>query len=182
MRKNFHRIMDHVFHWEAGYVDHPEDPGGATNMGITIHTMRALELDLDKDGDIDKDDVKLITRPIATEIYEDRYWHPVWGNRMPSGLDLVLMDASVNSGPRASIRWVQRAMQGVNPDGYLGPKTFGAIERHLEAGRMKELITASVSQRLISVKSFRKYPTFGRGWERRISSVRTLAMILEEEK
>lgn len=170
--------MDHVFHWEAGYVDHPEDPGGATNMGITIHTMRALALDLDNDGDIDKDDVRLVTREIATEIYEDRYWHPVWGNRMPSGLDAVLMDASVNSGPRASIRWVQRAMAGVNPDGYLGPQTFGAITRYYENGQMDDLINASIDQRLRSVRGFRKYPTFGRGWERRIRSVRKLALEL----
>lgn len=166
MRKNFPSIMDHIFEWEGGYVDHPRDPGGATNMGITIHTMRALGLDLDRDGDIDKDDVRQVTRDIAMEIYEDRYWHPVWGNRMPSGVDMVLMDASVNSGPRASVRWVQRALD-VNPDGYLGPITFGAIQNKSPVWVVNE----SIKERLKSVRQFRNYDVFGRGWERRIASV-----------
>lgn len=169
MRKNFPVIMNHVFQWEGGYVDHPQDPGGATNMGITIHTMRALKLDLDNDGDIDKDDVKLVTKGIATEIYDDMYWTPVWGNRMPSGLDMVLMDAAVNSGPRASVRWLQKALKDTKADGYLGPNTWESIVS--KSNDIPGLVKEAIDERLKSVRQFRKYPVFGRGWENRIASV-----------
>lgn len=180
MKKNFKTIMDHVFQWEGGYVDHPRDPGGATNMGITIHTMKALKQDLDNDGDVDKDDVRLVTRPVAEAIYKSMYWKPVKADLLPSGLDLVLVDAAINSGPRASVRWLQRAL-GVSPDGALGPITLGAVqasesvyERPSSMGQFKsleQLIDKTIDERLKSVRSFRNYDVFGKGWENRIASV-----------
>ena len=164
--KNFDTIMDHVFESEGGYVDHPSDPGGPTNMGITIHTMKALQMDLDMDGDIDRDDVRLVTRPIAESIYKSMYWKPVKADLLPSGLDLVLVDAAINSGPRASVRWLQRAL-GVKADGALGPVTLGAVRA---SQSLSELIKDTIQERLNSVRSFRNYDVFGRGWENRIAS------------
>jgi len=94
---------------------------------------------------------------------------------MPSGLDAVLMDASVNSGPRASVRWVQRALR-VKADGYLGPKTWTAIQN----SDVETLIINSINERLKSVRGFRKYDVFGRGWENRIDSVEDLALELHD--
>ena len=170
-RRNFDTIMDHVFHWEGGYVDHPRDPGGATNMGITIHTLRALDMDLDMDGDIDKDDVKKVTRDVALSIYRLQYWDQVEGDRAPSGVDAVLMDGAVNSGPRASVRWVQRAM-GITADGLLGPVTRRAIS----LSNPPVLVERAIDERLKSVRQFRNYDVFGQGWENRIYSLKDLAM------
>lgn len=167
MKKNFKTIMDHVFEWEGGYVDHSRDPGGATNMGITIHTMQALSLDLDKDGDIDKADVRLVTRPIAEDIYKSMYWEVVKADLLPSGLDLVVVDAAINSGPRASVRWLQRAL-GVFADGIIGPKTIAAVQA---SQSLSKLIENTINERLKSVRNFRNYDAFGRGWENRIASV-----------
>lgn len=172
MRHNFPKIMDHVFDIEGGFVDHPEDPGGATNMGITIHTMRALEMDLDKDGDIDRDDVLLVTRPIAEEIYKDLYWDEVEADTMPNGVDAVLVDGAINSGPRASVRWLQRALK-VTPDGRLGPQTRGAVEASQD---LSGLVKATLNERRKSVRQFRKYHVFGRGWENRMNAVEQLAL------
>lgn len=174
LKKNFNKIMDHVFHWEGGYVDHPRDPGGATNMGITIHTMRQLALDLDNDGDIDRDDVRLVTKSLAKDIYKVNYWNAVDADSFPSGIDALLMDAAVNSGPRASVRWLQRAL-GVTADGVLGPQTRGAVRA---SQSLSDLIKKTVDERLKSVRKFKNYDTFGKGWENRIRSLRNLALEL----
>lgn len=174
MRRNLKTILEGlVFPVEGGYVDHPRDPGGATNMGITIHTMKALELDLDNDGDIDREDVKLVTKDIASDIYEKRYWVPVEGDKAPSGLDAVFLDAAINSGPRASIRWFQRAA-GLTPDGILGPITRRAISN----ANPRLSVLKTIEERLSSVRQFRDYDVFGRGWENRIEHVKTFALAL----
>jgi len=175
MEANFPAIMEHVFQVEGGYVNNPSDPGGATNMGITIHTLRNLEMDLDNDGDIDRDDVILVSKEVATDIYRVRYWEPVEGPEMPSGLDLVLMDGGVNSGPRTSVRWVQRAL-GVVADGILGPQTMGAIRN----ANKEKLIANSLNERRRSVRSFRNYDVFGKGWENRINAVEHRAQELRK--
>lgn len=177
MQNNFDRTMEHIFQWEGGFVDHPRDPGGATNMGITIHTMRDLELDLDNDGDIDRNDVMLVTKELAKDIYKLRYWNAVDADWFPDGLDAVLMDAAVNSGPRASVRWLQRAL-GATPDGILGPNTRAAVRA---SQSLSEAINKVVDERLKSVRQFRNYDTFGRGWENRIRSLRTLALEMARE-
>lgn len=174
MKDSFDTVMNHIFLWEGGYVDHPRDPGGATNMGITIHTMRELALDLDNDGDIDKTDVMLVTKDLAKDIYKVRYWNAVDGDWFPRGLDLVLMDGGVNSGPRASIRWLQRALE-VDDDGLLGPQTRAAVRA---SQSLSELINNTLDERLKSVRQFRNYDTFGRGWENRIGSTRREALRL----
>ena len=173
MRHNLPKIMEHVFLWEGGYVDHKDDPGGATNMGITIHTMKALALDLDKDGDVDKTDVMLITKALATDIYKVRYWNAVDGDDMPNGIDGFLMDSGVNSGPRAGVRWLQRAA-GITPDGILGPQT----RRAADTDDPKGLVSACIEERLKSVRQFRNYNTFGVGWERRINSLEKMCLKL----
>lgn len=177
MRRNFQRILDEqIFPWEGGYVDHPRDPGGATNMGITIHTLKALDMDLDMDGDVDKDDVKNVTKEVASAIYKLQYWDEVEGDRAPSGVDAVLMDGAVNSGPRASVRWLQRAM-GITADGILGPVTRKAISN----SNPTVLVDRAIEERLKSVRSFRNYDVFGEGWENRIAHLKEYANALARE-
>jgi len=174
---NFRRVMEEqIFPWEGGYVDHPSDPGGATNMGITIHTMKALSLDLDKDGDVDKEDVRNVTKEVAMSIYKNRYWDAVEADHAPSGVDAVLMDGAVNSGPRASVRWVQRAL-GISDDGILGPIT----REKIHSANPTDLVKKSVDERLKSVRQFRNYDVFGKGWENRINHLRDFALGLSYE-
>ena len=155
--------MDHIFQWEGGYVDHPRDPGGATNMGITFNVLRQW-----RGKPITKQDVKNLTKAEALSIYKVNYWDKVWGDKMPSGLDLFMMDAGVNSGIFASIRWVQRALGNVSKDGILGPQTYGAIQNQVD---MPRFVEKCIEERLKSVRQFRNYDVFGRGWENRIASV-----------
>lgn len=118
---------------EGGFVDHPNDPGGATQYGVTIGTMRQLGLDLDKDGDIDVDDVKKLTVQDAIRIFKNRYYRKpgIW--RLPEPLQASVFDMQVNAGANA-IRILQRLLNEiegagtVTVDGVLGPATAGVAE------------------------------------------------------
>ena len=162
MKDNFETCLAHVLQSEGGYVDHPSDPGGATNMGITIATLRTW-----RGRSVTKADVKALTRTEAAAIYRKNYWDAVRGDDLPRGLDLVAFDAAVNSGPSRGARWLQEAL-GVNPDGVIGPKTIAAAkDAHKEA-----VIDRACSIRLNWLRTLPHWPTFGKGWSRRVDGVR----------
>lgn len=165
--ENFNKIMLHIFEVEGGYVDHPRDPGGATNMGITIGTLSRW-----RGRPVSKEEVKNLTKMEAKNIYFNYYWEEVDCDDWSSGLDLLMMDACVNSGPRASVRWLQRAL-GVETDGVLGPVTKGAVR---SSQSLLDLIRTCIDERRKSVRSFRDYDVFGRGWENRLNTLEHRAL------
>ncbi|MEM8788847.1 MAG: holin-associated N-acetylmuramidase [Pseudomonadota bacterium] len=114
---------------EGGYVNDPDDPGGATNFGVTIHTMRRLGLDLDSDGDIDAADVRRLTRAQAVEIFKRHYFAKPGIDRLPARLQASVFDMYVNAGAHA-VRILQRVLaefdEPVTVDGILGPRTAAA--------------------------------------------------------
>lgn len=102
MKSNFQKVMPYIFSEEGGYADNPADPGGATNMGITIATLSAW------DGhQVSPEDVKEMTPATATQIYQAQFWNKIDGDNLPSGLDDALFDFSVNSGPAGTARMLQ---------------------------------------------------------------------------
>ncbi len=112
---------------EGGFVDHPNDPGGATRHGVTLHTLRRLDLDLDGDGSIDADDVRRLTVEDAIAIFKDQYFRRPGLWRLPEPLHPSLFDMQVNAGANAG-RLLQRVLNdsGFGPvtvDGVIGPKT-----------------------------------------------------------
>ena len=114
---------------EGGYVNDPDDPGGATNFGVTIHTMRRLGLDLDRDGDIDNADVRGLTRAQAEEIFVRHYFHLPRIAMLPDPLQASVFDMYVNAGGNA-VKILQRLLrdmgQAVDVDGVIGPQTVAA--------------------------------------------------------
>lgn len=165
---NFALIMDQIFRHEGGYVDHPRDPGGATNMGITFATLRDY-----RGKDITKADVKSLTKTEAHEIYRKRYWEPVSGDELPSGVDLCVMDSAVNSGPSRGARWLQRAV-GAKADGKIGTMTLAACEGIEPA----TIVNRMCDDRMNFLKGLSTWGTFGRGWTRRVEEVRAMALEL----
>jgi len=116
---------------EGGYVDDPDDPGGATKHGVTVHTMRRLGLDLDHDGDVDRDDVRRMTRDRAAEIFLEHYYRRSSIDLLPEVLRASVFDMYVNAGAQA-VKLLQRLLRDmgwvVTVDGVLGPQTLRAAE------------------------------------------------------
>ncbi len=118
------RLLAH----EGGYVNNPDDPGGATNLGITIKTLRSWRAS----DAVTKEDVKALTVKEATSIYFIRYWMPLGLDSMThQSLAGALFDASVNSGPSQAVTTLQRAVNSLGGtlavDGKAGPNTMGAV-------------------------------------------------------
>ncbi|MFK7939041.1 MAG: holin-associated N-acetylmuramidase [Roseovarius sp.] len=116
---------------EGGYVNDPDDPGGATKFGVTIHTMRRLGMDLDRDGDVDTSDVRRLTRAQAEEIFVKHYFHKPRISLLPVELQASVFDMYVNAGANA-VKILQRLLRDmghvVSVDGVIGPITAGAAD------------------------------------------------------
>ncbi|MEQ9694001.1 holin-associated N-acetylmuramidase [Shimia sp. SDUM112013] len=126
------QIAREIIAREGGFVNDPDDPGGATNFGVTIHTMRRLGLDLDHDGDVDAADVARLTAAQAEEIFLDHYFHGPGLDRLPQMIQPSLFDMYVNAGAHA-VRILQRLLNDMGArvavDGVIGPRTVEASWR-----------------------------------------------------
>src|SRR6056297_1742850 len=105
-------IAEEIVAREGGFVNDPDDPGGATKHGVTIHTMRKLGLDLDGDGDVDVNDVHLIDEDLATEIFLKHYFYGPKINMLPDELQDTVFDMYVNSGGNA-VKILQRMLNNM---------------------------------------------------------------------
>lgn len=163
---NFPAVMTEIFKHEGSYVDHPKDPGGATNMGITHITLAEY-----RGKPVTKADVKALTKAEAEAIYRKRYWNVIRGDDLPAGIDLVMMDGSVNSGVGRGPKWVQAALR-VKQDGKVGSETILAAR---DADPVK-VINDACDARMAFLKGLKTWPTFGKGWTRRVDDVRKKAL------
>ena len=167
----FDRCLKAVLKHEGGYVDHPRDPGGATNLGVTLGTAKAYRLDIDLDGDVDKNDVRLLTPTTAAPVYKDGYWLKCQCDKLPAGVDYMVFDLAVNSGTNRAIRYLQRAVGAVE-DGKLGPKTLLLVNNHEAADTIRRL----ADLREAFYHSLSTFSTFGKGWIRRLNDVEHTAL------
>ncbi|MEM1232665.1 MAG: holin-associated N-acetylmuramidase [Pseudomonadota bacterium] len=126
------QIAEEIVAREGGYVNDPDDPGGATNFGVTIHTMRRLGLDLDGDGAVTSADVRRLSRAQAVEIFLKHYFEDPRIGDLPSVLQASVFDMQVNAGANA-IKILQRLLRKMGleviVDGALGPQTLAAAAR-----------------------------------------------------
>jgi len=166
----FDVCLSEVLRHEGGYVDHPADPGGATNMGITRKTL-ARWRGVSPWWNLPKTAVQALDRNEAARIYRAGYWDLCRAGAMPPGVDLAVFDYAVNSGPGRAIRSLQKVL-GVATDGLVGPVTLGAAARSGAA----QTINALCDQRLGFLKALSHFPLFGRGWTSRVQTVRAAAL------
>lgn len=121
---------------EGGFVNDPDDPGGATKYGVTIHTMRRLGLDLTGDGRIGVADVRALTRAQAEEIFVDHYYTRPGIDRLPAVLRASVFDMYVNAGSNA-VKILQRLLREMDQiiavDGAIGPMTVAAAQAAAQA-------------------------------------------------
>jgi len=125
------QIAEAIVAREGGYVNDPDDPGGATQYGVTIHTMRRLGLDLNRDGRLSEADVRALTRAQAVDIFVRHYFQAPRIAELPELLQASVFDMYVNAGGNA-VRILQRMVRDmridVTVDGVIGPKTIAAAQ------------------------------------------------------
>ena len=128
-------IATEIVKREGGYVNDPDDPGGATKFGVTIHTMRRLGLDLNQDGRVDTADVRNLTRDQAVDIFIKHYFERPLIAELPPALQPTVFDMYVNAGANA-VKILQRLLVDMNydvtVDGALGPQSLGAVHRAMQ--------------------------------------------------
>lgn len=156
------RILTH----EGGWANDPRDPGGATNLGVTIGTLKRLGMDLDGDGDTDIADLRQLEVEDAVRVYRHFYWNKVEADLLPVGVDYATADFAVNSGVQRASRYLQRVV-GAKQDGDVGPKTLAAVEAMDPEQIVRELCDA----RMAFLRGLSHWNTYGNGWTRRVSDV-----------
>lgn len=116
---------------EGGFANQKGDSGGVTMYGVSLRWLRSLKYDLDRDGDVDKDDVMAVTPALQGELFRQHFWVPCRGDEIvDQSIATKLVDLAVNAGVRAAVRVLQRAINDlggpVNVDGQIGTKTLAA--------------------------------------------------------
>lgn len=180
MRRNAEDCLSRILKSEGGYVNNPKDPGGATNMGVTIGTLRQLGMDLNGDGDIDVTDLKLLTKADAIKVFRHFYWDKVEADLLPGGIDYATADFAVNSGPARAAIHLQRVL-GVEADGHVGPITIEAARK----ANPEDVVLELCASRLRFMRQIRHrktgellWNTFGNGWKARVDRVRAYSLEL----
>jgi len=170
MRSNFSSSLELLLKHEGGYVNHPDDPGGRTNQGIT---QRVYEKFLGRD--VTEEEMKDMPPDKVFAIYKTQYWNRVRGDDLPTGVDLCVFDWAVNSGVSQASKALQRVL-GVLDDGIIGSRTVAAVcERDAT-----QVVEAMSQKREDFYRSLRTFDTFGRGWLRRNDETRDEALRLIE--
>jgi lysozyme family protein len=185
-KHNFSLSLDLVLKHEGGFVDHPEDPGGATNKGITLETFR-LQME---DPNLTVEDLKNITEEQLAYIYLV-YWSKVEGDVLPSGVDYCVFDAGVNHGWNRSIKFLQKAVnmqEGIEADsgywstcdvdGVIGPQTLNAIAEV----DVSTLLADYYHLRMEFYKRLSTFPTFGKGWSKRARGVFAVSYLMYDNR
>ena len=165
MLSNWDNAFKLMLKSEGGYVDHPADPGGRTNLGVTQATWenwvgRAS----------DEAEMRSLTPEKVEPLYKKKYWGAVRADDLPVGLDYLMFDFAVNAGPGRAIKLLQSAV-GVTPDGGFGPMTLAAVQ----AIDPVELIEKFSQAKETFYRSLGNFDVYGKGWLNRVADVKLKA-------
>jgi lysozyme family protein len=166
MKDNFDRCLAFVLKEEGGYTDDTRDPGGITNLGVTRATWQQWVGHV-----VSPQEMKDLTPSLVTPLYRERYWNPVKGDIMPSGLDLCLFDSGVNQGPGTAVKVLQTIL-GVTADGAFGAKTAAA----LEGKPLSELVQKFCQERTARYHNTKNFDLYGKGWLKRVERCQSEAL------
>ena len=169
MNKNYDKCLETILHHEGGYVNHPEDPGGETNLGVTKRVYQEWG---------GTKDMKDLTFDDVAPIYKKNYWDKMKCDDLPAGLDLCVFDFGVNAGPGRAAKYLQ-SLIGTVADGGIGPNTLAKLKEYTDETGVKETITNYQNERQSYYEKLSTFKTFGRGWTRRVEETTKLALELE---
>lgn len=145
--------------WDA-YTNTPGDKGGPTRWGVTLATLSAY-----RGHACTVLDVQTLGEAEALAIYRNRYWAPIAGDSLPSGVDLIVFDAAINQGPGRAVKFLQRGVL-VPQDGVIGPQTLNAVS----AADASALIDDIANARMAAYTALPTWPEFGHGWTNRLNA------------
>ena len=165
MKENYPQALKQVLKYEGGYVDHPKDPGGPTNKGVT----QAVYDNWRKSQNLSIQSVRAIADSEVAAIYKNLYWDRISGDLLPSGVDFAVFDFAVNSGVSRAAKTLQ-AVVGVTQDGVIGPATIQATKTYVAM--------TVTNKRLAFMQSLSIWSTFGKGWSARIADVKNQILSL----
>lgn len=175
---NFDACEKTTLVYEGGKVNNPRDPGGRTNEGVIQRVYDGWR----RRKNLPLRSVYEMEPAERDDIYRNQYWAPIQGDTLPAGVDLVVYDGAVNSGPTQSVKWLQRALSDAglyhgSIDGHVGEGTLSALEQCTD---MAALIRAICARRLAFLHALKTWATFGSGWGRRVAAVQRAALALME--
>src|SRR3954454_5439950 len=156
---------------EGGYVNHPSDPGGPTNFGITLGDYRKYVK-----ADATAADVRAMRVEEAQAIYREKYWGAIRCDELPAGVDYCAFDYAVNSGTGRVPKVLQRVL-GIGVSGRMDDATLAAVKKH----EPRALIEAICDERLRFLQGLKTWGVFGAGWSKRVGEVRAAALALAEK-
>jgi lysozyme family protein len=165
MKQNFETALAHILQSEGGYVNHPSDPGGRTNLGCTQRVWEEFV-----GHPVSEADMRALTPKDVAPLYKRKYWDKISGDQLPAGLDYAVFDAAINSGPGRAAKWLQEVV-GVQADGVIGYKTIVALQET----PLARILALYNDKRLQFLESLPTFATFGKGWSNRVSSVQTIS-------
>jgi lysozyme family protein len=166
MRENFDACLAHLLKHEGGFVNHPSDPGGVTNLGVTQEVWEDWI-----DRTVSEENMRALTPSKVAPLYREMYWDRVKGDKLPAGVDYLVFDAAVNSGASRAAKWLQTTV-GAVADGAIGEQTL----KQVLLTNPQMLIDKYSSNRLAFLQRLSTWPTFGKGWERRVEEVKATAL------
>ena len=175
----FEQALAHVLEMEGGYTDDPADPGGPTNLGITLSDYARFRKIAIDPASIDQlvTDLKRIAPDVVRSIYLDTYWTPAGSPGLPPPIAYFHFDTAVNMGTGTASRMLQTAL-GCLVDGECGPVTFAAAA----AAQPSQLLSAYADLRRRRYRSLATFPRFGRGWLARVDTTLSRALALDPSR
>ena len=176
---NFMKAHRFTAKWEGGLADHPDDPGGVTNHGVSLRWLRARGAgigDIDGDGDIDADDVRALTPKEAAALFKREFWDPCRLDGLPQLVATCHYDCMVNAGPTQAARIAQRACSGLGirlvMDGVFGERTRAALKAYSSPRLANAMLDARIRfyRRLVDKRP--ELAVFKAGWLNRVADLR----------
>jgi lysozyme family protein len=168
MKETFATAMTALLSHEGGFVNHPVDPGGMTNMGVTKAVWEEWI-----GHRVNEKDMRALKPMNIYPMYRRKYWDKVSGDMLPTGLDMAVFDFAVNSGPGRAVKVLQKLL-GTMPDGFIGPQTLSLIAEK----DLKKLIADYNDARLDFLEELPTFTTFGNGWTVRVEAVNHAALAM----
>ena len=165
MKANYNKCLETILHHEGGYVNHPKDPGGETNLGVTKRVYEEWG---------GKKDMRDLSVEDVAPIYKKNYWDRLKGDSLPDGLDLCVFDFGVNAGTGRSAKYLQK-MIGTVADGGIGPNTLKKVDEYVDKHGQSNTNENLQEARQGYYERLKTFETFGRGWTRRVVETTELA-------